>query len=107
MAIVGSVPHPTRFVVLDDCSTVSGTVKQVRRDPVDGELPMLVALDQPYARFLLYSNQGLLRAAVVPRDIPKVRVPEVGQHATFYGSWVLDPTRASRRPCTRPERLSS
>jgi hypothetical protein len=77
-------------VVVADCATVSGTVKQVRRDPVDGELNMMVALDQPYARFLLYSNQGLLRAAVVPRDIPKVRVPRVGQHATFYGSWVLD-----------------
>ena len=84
------VPHPTRFVVIDNCSTVSGTVKQVRRDPVDGELNMVVALDQPYSRFLLYSNQGLLRAAVVPRDIPKVRVPKVGEHATFYGSWVLD-----------------
>jgi hypothetical protein len=84
------VPHPTRFVVLARCSTVSGTVKQVRRDPVDGELNMLVALDQPYSRFLLYGNQGLLRTAVVPRDIPKVMVPKVGQHATFYGSWVLD-----------------
>jgi hypothetical protein len=84
------VPHPTRFVVLAGCSTVSGTVRQVRRDPVDGELNMLVALDQPYSRFLLYGNQGLLRTAVVPRDIPKVSVPKVGQHAAFYGSWVLD-----------------
>ena len=84
------VPHPTRFVVLARCSTVSGIVKQVRRDPVDGELNMLVALDQPYSRFLLYGNQGLLRTAVVPRDIPKVAVPKAGQHATFYGSWVLD-----------------
>jgi hypothetical protein len=84
------VPHPTRFVVLARCSTVSGTVRRVRRDPVDGELNLLVALDQRYSRFLLYGNQGLLRTAVVPRDIPKVRVPTVGQHATFYGSWVLD-----------------
>ena len=84
------VPHPTRFVVLARCSTVSGTVRQVRRDPVDGELNMLVALDQPYSRFLLYGNQGLLRTAVVPRDIPKVMAPKVGQHATFYGSWVMD-----------------
>jgi hypothetical protein len=87
---MAAVPHPTRFVVLARCSTVSGTVKQVRRDPVDGELNLLVALDQPYSRFLMYGNQGLLRTAVVPRDIPKVTVPKVGQHATFYGSWVLD-----------------
>jgi hypothetical protein len=84
------VPHPTRFVVLARCSTVSGVIRQVRRDPVDGELNLLVALDQPYSRFLLYGNQGLLRTAVVPRDIPKVSVPRVGQHATFYGSWVMD-----------------
>ena len=84
------VPHPTRFVILARCSTVSGTVNQVRRDPVDGELNLLVALDQPYSRFLLYGNQGLLRTAVVPRDVPTVTVPEVGQHASFYGSWVLD-----------------
>jgi hypothetical protein len=84
------VPHPTRFVILAKCSTVSGTVKQVRRDPVDGELNMMVAPDQPYSRFLLYGNQGVMRTAVVPRDIPKVTVPKVGQHATFYGSWVQD-----------------
>jgi hypothetical protein len=84
------VPHPTRFLVVADCSTVSGTVRQVRRDPVDGELNIMVAPDQPYSRFLLYGNQGLLRAAVVPRDVPKVTVPRVGQHATFYGTWVLD-----------------
>jgi hypothetical protein len=90
---MASVPHPTRFVVLARCSTVSGAVRQVRRDPVDGELNLLVALDQPYSRFLLYGNQGLLRTVVVPRDIPKVTVPKVGQHATFYGSWVLDRTQ--------------
>ena len=84
------MPHPTRFVVIAQCSTVSGTVKQVRRDPVDGELNIMVVPDHAFSQFLLYSNQGLVRTAVVPRDIPKVRVPKVGQHATFYGSWVLD-----------------
>ena len=46
------VPHPTRFVVVARCSTVSGTVRQVRRDPADGELNLLIAVDQRYAQFL-------------------------------------------------------
>ena len=84
------VPHPTRFVVVASCSTVSGTVKQVRRDPADGELNMLLQVDPSYARFLQSDNEGLLRAAVVPRDVPKVTVPRIGQHATLYGTWVSD-----------------
>jgi hypothetical protein len=90
------VPYPTRFIVLARCSTVSGTVQQVRRDPADGELNLLIILDQPYARFLPSVNQGVLRAAVVPPDVPKVRLPGVGQHATFYGAWVLDRNQRSQ-----------
>jgi hypothetical protein len=85
-----AVPHPTRFVVVANCSTVSGIVKQVRRDPADGELNLLIELDQRYAQFLPSAEDAVLRAAVVPRDVPKVRVPRVGQHATLYGAWVLD-----------------
>ena len=84
------VPHPTRFVIVANCSTVSGIVKQVRRDPADGELNLLIAVDQRYTRFLLSRNERLLRAAVVPRDVPKVTVPRIGQHATLYGAWVRD-----------------
>jgi hypothetical protein len=84
------VPHPTRFVVVASCSTVSGTVKQVRRDPADGELNMLVEVDRSYARFLPSANERVLRAAVVPRDVPSVRIPSVGQHVTLYGAWVRD-----------------
>jgi hypothetical protein len=84
------VPHPTRFVVMASCSTVSGTVKQVRRDPADGELNLLITVDEGYARFLSSSDDGVLRAAVVPRDLPKVTVPKVGQHAALYGAWVRD-----------------
>jgi hypothetical protein len=84
------VPHPTRYVVVATCSTVSGTVRQVRRDPADGELNLLIAVDQRYSRFLLSGNERVLRAAVVPRDVPRVTVPKPGQHATFHGAWVLD-----------------
>jgi hypothetical protein len=84
------VPHPTRFLVIAACSTVSGTVRQIRRDPADGELNMLIAVDRSYERFLPRGNDGVLRVAVVPRDIPKLTIPRVGQHATLYGAWVLD-----------------
>jgi hypothetical protein len=84
------VPQPTRFVVVAGCSTVSGTVRQVRRDPVDGELNIQVVPDQAYSRFLPPVNQGQLRAVAVPQDVPGLTVPTVGQHATFYGAWVLD-----------------
>jgi hypothetical protein len=90
------VPHPTRFLLLSSCSTVSGIVRQVRRDPTDGELNMLVAVDRAYARSLPSENQGLLRAAVVPRDVPRVKIPRSGQHATFYGAWVLDRNQRSQ-----------
>jgi hypothetical protein len=84
------VPQPTRFVVVAACSTVSGTVRQVRRDPVDGELYLQVAPDAAYTRFLVPANHGLLRVAAVPPDVPALAIPQAGQHATFYGAWVLD-----------------
>ena len=90
------VPHPTRFVVVANCSTVSGTIRQVRRDPADGELNLLIQVDRSYARFLQSSFARELRAAVIPRDVPKVRVPRVGQHATLYGAWVLDRNQRSQ-----------
>jgi hypothetical protein len=90
------VPHPTRFVVVANCSTVSGTIRQVRRDPADGELNLLIQVDRSYARFLQSSFARELRAAVIPRDVPKVRVPSVGQQATLYGAWVLDRNQRSQ-----------
>jgi hypothetical protein len=87
---MAGVPQPTRFVVVAGCSTVSGTVRQVRRDPVDGELNIQVEPDQAYTRFLPAGNHGQLRVAAVPRDVPALTIPTAGQHATFYGAWVLD-----------------
>lgn len=86
---LAGVAYPTRFVVVANCSTVSGTVRRVGRDPADGELNMLVELDRRYARFLT-SRNGRLRATAVPRDLPALPVLKAGQHATFYGAWVLD-----------------
>ena len=93
---MAGVPNPTRFVVVAGCSTVSGTVRQVRRDPADGELNLLVEVDRTYTRFLPSANQGLLRTAAVPRDVPRLTIPRAGQHATFYGAWVLDRNQHSQ-----------
>jgi hypothetical protein len=87
---MAGVPQPTRFVVVAGCSTVSGTVRQVRRDPVDGELNLQVEPDPAYTRFLPPGNHGQLRVAAVPRDVPALTIPEAGQHASFHGAWVLD-----------------
>ena len=87
---MAGVPNPTRFVVLAGCATVGGTVMQVRRDPADGEVNLLVAVDPRDAAFLPPGSQGLLRAAVVPRDVPRVAIPRVGTRARFYGAWVED-----------------
>jgi hypothetical protein len=55
--------------VVANCSTVSGIVRQVRRDPADGERNMLIEVDQSYAQFLPSADEGgVLGAAVVPRD---------------------------------------
>jgi hypothetical protein len=84
------VHHPSRFIVLAGCATVDGTVQQVRRDPADGDVKMLVKVDPRYRRFLRPSNRGLLPAAVIPPDVPTVRIPQSGQHVTFHGAWVVD-----------------
>jgi hypothetical protein len=87
---MAGVPQPTRFIVVARCSTVAGTVRQVRRDPVDGELNLQILPDQAYMRFLPPGNHGLLRVAAAPRDVPALTIPRVGEHASFYGAWVLD-----------------
>jgi hypothetical protein len=91
------VHDPSRLVVLAGCSTVSGTVRQVLGyNPLDGNRSLLVAVDRPFRRFLRAGNGGLLAVEVIPPDAPAVRIPAVGEHATFYGAWVLDKNREHR-----------
>jgi hypothetical protein len=88
------VHDPSSLVVLARCSTVSGTVKKVLEyNPLDGDRELFVAVDQPYERFLRPSNQGLLPVEVIPTDAPSIPLPAIGDHATFYGAWVLDRNR--------------
>ena len=84
------VHDPGRLDVVAKCATASGLVRQVRYKPSDGDWQVDVAVDAPYLRYLKPANHGLLPVRVIPPDLPAVLLPLLGQHATFYGSWVIN-----------------
>ncbi|HEX8860226.1 MAG TPA: hypothetical protein VGC06_14265 [Actinomycetes bacterium] len=84
------VHDPTRFVLVARCSTVSGTVRHVHYEPRYGNRQLLVTVDPSYRRFLLPENHGLLTVEVIPTDEISVRIPRVGQHASFHGAFVFN-----------------
>jgi len=84
------VHDPGRLDVRAKCATASGLVQQVKYMPGDGDWQVTVAVDQPYHRFLTPANRGLLAVRVIPPDLPAVQLPALGQHATFYGAWVIN-----------------
>src|SRR6266536_584714 len=100
------VHDPTRFIVVARCSTASGTVQSVHLNPDDGDLNVLVTLDSAYRPFLTAANEGVMTVSVIPTDQPSVRAPKPGQHATFYGAWVVEKVghgvgAAALHPCWR------
>lgn len=84
------VHDPGRLEVVAKCATVSGIVQQVQYKPGDGDWQVLVTVDPSYRRFLTPTDHGLLPARVIPLDLPHVALPALGQHATFYGAWVIN-----------------
>jgi hypothetical protein len=84
------VHDPTRLVLVAPCSTVSGTVRDVHYEPRYGNQQLLVTVDPSYQRFLLPNNEGLLTVEVLPTDETTVRIPKVGQHASFHGAFVFN-----------------
>jgi hypothetical protein len=84
------VHDPGRLTVVAKCATTSGIVQQVEYKPGDGDWQVLIAVDPPYRRFLTPADHGLLPARVIPPDLPHVALPTLGQHATFYGAWVIN-----------------
>lgn len=95
------IHNPTRLVVVGRCSTVTGMVRRAAYDPRDGDTVISVAVDAPYRRFLRAEDQGELTVKVIPTDVPTVRIPLVGEHATFHGAWVLN-RNADRRAEMHP-----
>jgi hypothetical protein len=82
--------QPTRLDLIARCSTLSGTVRSVDRDPHDLELVILVEPDQQYAEFIDTTIQRYAIVKVPPVEQPGVTVPVVDEHATFYGSWAVN-----------------
>jgi hypothetical protein len=84
------VHHPTRFSLEARCASISGTVKQVKLSEAFGDVKVSIRPDANYRMFLREGNRGIVIAAVIPPDQPFVSIPPPGEHATFYGAWVVD-----------------
>lgn len=111
-----NVYHPYRLQVVARCSTVSGTVRTVRRED-DGDVHFDLQLDPAYSRMLTAGNtdyqHGFLVVELVPADEPGCvkgqppraatgtydygictgadeSTPAVGSHVYVTGPYVLD-----------------
>jgi len=83
------VHDPSRFELLSGCATVSGTVAaKTELVKAFGDYTIMVRPDAGLERFLPEANGGVFIAAVIPTDRPWIEIPEVGEHATFFGAWV-------------------
>ncbi|MDI3339103.1 MAG: hypothetical protein QJR03_01085 [Sphaerobacter sp.] len=65
-------------------------MRKVGFNEADGDHVMMVELDKQYEHLLRPGNHGSLVVKVIATDEPTVYIPEVGEHATFYGALVLD-----------------
>ncbi len=84
------VYRPERLTHVGECVSISGIARSAKYNPYDGDSKVLVEPDPQYRHLLAASNNGLLVVEVIPTDEPKVYIPNVGEHATFYGPMVLD-----------------
>ena len=80
------VGQPTRFEIVSNCGSVSGTVERVEFQLHDGDYRLFLDPDPQFERLLAPSNKGLLVAAIVPVDQPSVFLPTVGQHRKLPSS---------------------
>ena len=98
------VHDPGRLKLVANCATVSGLVEQVQYKPGDGDWQVTIAPDPRYQGFLTAADHGLLPVRIIPADLAHVPLPALGQHATFYGAWVLNRNlydRAEMHPAWR------
>ena len=84
------VPMPDSLDVVTACATVSGTVRRVKVDPVKLEVDILVEPDRDNANYIDPRVQRFIIVKVVPTDQPSVTIPQVDEHASFFGAWVID-----------------
>jgi hypothetical protein len=90
------LPSPTSVDVLRACAAVSGVVRSIDRDPHTQNVEISIQPDAPVARLLDPSVQLYVRADILPTDQASVGLPSVDQHATFFGSWVVNRRAAVR-----------
>ena len=98
------VHDPGRLKLVANCATVGGLVEQVQYKPGDGDWQVTIAPDPRYQGFLTAADHGLLPVRIIPADLARVPLPALGQHATFYGAWVLNRNlhdRAEMHPAWR------
>jgi len=87
------VYDPRRLIVLSACVSLSGTVRDAKYNPGDGDMNISVDLDAQYTHLLVPSNNGVLVVKVIPPDQASVFIPATGAHATFYGALVQNKMR--------------
>jgi len=87
------VRQPSRLEVLNECTSISGTVREVSDNQQDRGYLLRVEPDPEYTGLLVPINNGLLAVEVTPVDRPALDEPIVGQHAWFYGALVVDQSR--------------
>jgi hypothetical protein len=104
------VYQPTRLKVLQACVYITGTVEEVERDGVDGDITLLVRPDPPYERLLTDRNREAQHGDLVVEPVcllqplqpaaislcasdpaPYTRpLPPAGKHVWMEGRYVLD-----------------
>ena len=101
------VYHPQRLKVLDQCKTVSGVIKGIKKEK-DGDYHIQLKLDQQFSNLVnsanVKSQHGYLVLEPVCQNnveqqdaksacfgfVGKVQVPRIGSHVIVTGSYVLD-----------------
>lgn len=93
------VPMPNSLEVIARCATVSGTVRRIKVDPVSLNVEILAEPDASDAAYVDPGIQRYLIIKVIPTDQPAVALPQIDEHASFDGAWVIN--RRASSPGTR------
>jgi len=84
------VHDPHRLTLIQNCSTVSGTVQAVRLVAAFDDLKITIRADSAVRSYLPAANKGVLVADVIAPDQARVTAPARGSRITAWGAWVVD-----------------
>ncbi len=111
-SISSHIYHPNRLQIVQSCITASGTVDLVRKE-ADGDLHIRLNLDSGYRNLTNSANDEFqygdlaveiicVNPATQAEAIPScqnytnyIPIPDVGQHITVFGPYVLDKEHAN------------